>query len=216
MHRATANSGTYDTEREEALSVENAAKNDSDWIRSVVARASTLRERIESGYYIPVAEEGGKERLDRWKELLGIEEQEQWEERLKMSGWTPESVLPLLGSVALKEDAPLPEWGNLLISLLDKPSIPERDIYSDPSVWGVDPDEPLPSRSFFFPLLLMASSFSVNILPATLRLLWTFFPHLLCMICGENFSRNSPIYVAGHSWRSLPLHVPLHRTCFSP
>ncbi|MEA2163992.1 MAG: hypothetical protein QOK37_2119 [Thermoanaerobaculia bacterium] len=99
-------------------------------IPDLVARASTLFDRLGGGY-APASTERAEARLDAWCKKAANGNEAQFARRLAWLGVTSESVLPLLGEVAI--DGPLPTWAAILDEALqrDAPSTqPEREPFA--------------------------------------------------------------------------------------
>jgi type 2 lantibiotic biosynthesis protein LanM len=83
----------------------------------IVARASTLEERLANGYLVPqpaAGQEGIQSRLERWRQAAANGDQKQFEKLLAMRGLDAETACAALGPVRLSDSSALPEWTEIL------------------------------------------------------------------------------------------------------
>lgn len=89
---------------------------------ALVARASTLNERLASGFVPHEADpDTGRiaERLARWREVVARGEAARFERRLAFGGLRPEALQVALGDVRLTPGQPLPAWSTTLRALVE-------------------------------------------------------------------------------------------------
>lgn len=131
----------------------------SEIVRSIVAKASTLWERLDGSDYVPCEGTASGDvvgaRFRRWQERVGKGTVASWEKRIRWSGWSRGQIDAVLGSVQLAENAPLPAWAYVLQKIMDcAPDFADRGTEAHQTD-GKEPT-PIPFRELLLPCVAVA------------------------------------------------------------
>lgn len=140
-------------------------------LRRIVARSSTLYERLDANRFAPAPEKIDavlqSSRMDAWCEAIAKGEWDRFERCLSWDDMTLEQAQRAIQPVTLKEDAPLPDWTEALNQVfLIMATLPENQAFGQnedspapnaaiPYRW-IDPQAPLPFQEIFTPFVLYA------------------------------------------------------------
>ncbi|QLE40179.1 type 2 lantipeptide synthetase LanM [Nostoc sp. C052] len=127
-------------------------------LRRIVARSSTLYERLEVAHVLPtsepLAEALQQSRIDAWCDAIAKGDFDRFQRCLSWDGITLDQAKQAIQTVTLREDAPLPDWAEMLhqVFLLMTAQASEQS----PTYRFFDPQAPLPFQELFAPFVLIA------------------------------------------------------------
>ncbi|MBB4639441.1 type 2 lanthipeptide synthetase LanM [Longimicrobium terrae] len=125
---------------------------DDEELRAVAAAAAPLFERLD-GAYEPVgtADDVAPARLAEWRRAVAGDDPERFRRRLAWDGLDEARVLPVLGSVRLRDGVPLPAWADDLRVMLAAGD-------ADTAPAFVDADAPIAFQDALAPFVTAASA----------------------------------------------------------
>jgi len=143
------------------------------WLRQIVADNATLFERINGNY---ISQETPpdliEKRLEAWKQAVGKGETSKLIQRLKLVNLSLDDVQPLLGNMALPDDAGLPSWALALDAMLDVAETTDLSYLDADQVHDgrfIKADSPAPFEDFFAPFITVARTQFWDALPAEME-----------------------------------------------
>ena len=100
----------------------NINNQENSYYFKIAAKASTLRERIEEPQRFSFTGQGGekwKQRRAEWQRMTAPDEPSLFLARLTNDGLSEDSLKPVLGDVAIFNDADLPDWMPLFREIME-------------------------------------------------------------------------------------------------
>jgi type 2 lantibiotic biosynthesis protein LanM len=132
-----------------------------DELRRLVARASTLFERLDTRTYSPAPgaeEQLARARLDAWCQAAAKGDVEQFHRCLSWEGLSLDLACRAVTPVSVRRDAPLPGWATSLseaLRLAASTVLPAPDAQQAPHRF-LDREKPLPFEELLTPFVLVA------------------------------------------------------------
>lgn len=128
-------------------------------VRCFIGRAASLPDRTSGAYvaYLNGREtsDRARQRLHRWQAVAGAGDTEMFSQRLASLGLNSASALPLLGDVALRENASVPGWFKTFEEIVE--ALGSTGLGSVPHP-AVRAEQPLPFEQLFTPILKIAQN----------------------------------------------------------
>jgi type 2 lantibiotic biosynthesis protein LanM len=142
-------------------------------LRVIVAAASTIDERLTSGFLpdaVQTTEETVNTRIEAWCQAVAKGDWEMFHQRLAYDGLDVDMIRRILGSVQLPEETPLPSWADTLQEMLNLAAIMSDPDAADerygrppgfspnatPPLLLYDPKRPLPFEEILAPFVVVA------------------------------------------------------------
>ncbi|MBW4509335.1 MAG: type 2 lantipeptide synthetase LanM family protein [Scytonematopsis contorta HA4267-MV1] len=127
-------------------------------ITSIVAKASTLAERLNSSFISKFANKDEtqiSERLEQWCQVVAEGKLAKFQRRLAWSGLDIETIRPLLADTYFNEQQPLPVWAITLEQIIQTAStLSSKDLFY-PYLY-LNSEKPVPFESVYVPCLQVA------------------------------------------------------------
>ncbi|BAY08493.1 type 2 lanthipeptide synthetase LanM family protein [Calothrix sp. NIES-2098] len=125
-------------------------------LASIVANASFLWERLDSEGFTVDGEQAKSEierRCDRWCQVAAQGNLDTFQKRLQWEGLHLDAVRPILGTVRITDNHPLPEWAQTLQQIMQTAT---GFMSASVSFLPTDPDNPLPFEDILLPAIAVA------------------------------------------------------------
>jgi type 2 lantibiotic biosynthesis protein LanM len=179
-------------------------------LRNIVAKASTIRERLNSDIFTPVTDVDEKllqSRLDDWCNSAAKGDYELFQRFLAWDGLDLETAKLGLYPVTLKPDVPLPNWANILSSVIE--IAPATFVsktagnQTEPTYSFLSQQFPLPFQDVLVPFVVFAQRELVRLAGENYGRL-TKEAHSVCenaFICQLIDAAAKPLYQTFTNWR---------------
>lgn len=138
----------------------------------IVWQASSIAERLASGFVSTISGTIADERLETWLNVAADGDWMRFKARLSWDGWNVDTAKGALGSGHFPDSAPLPAWAHLLSKAFTLEMGSEQTTF-------LDPDQPQPFEDLLLPWIFVArqglkdaASSNYDLLRTNLHTVW--------------------------------------------